>query len=341
MKSVFVGIDLAIAKNKPLPICFCYWDGPRLIPLAVRRLSHRPPRGKGNLAVLDGHTVAEFVDSAAYYIAAVSSELGCRVERIGIDAPRAARAEGVTRRKAELTMDSAGISCFTTPSATEFQQIFDKVKRHIADGGAENRLPHANQLWMHVGFKLYERLSKVAPCIEVFPQATARAIGTGALHKSKTGAVVAQLRQAAKYTGWPSGDVVEYLFDELGFGSAHDRLDAYLSAWVAALSDSQRVAMGEPPDDVIWVPKVGVLVSKEPNVSLSRRKPQPGKKRYQPSGTCEKLCPACGKHTFKRWPFGWDAHAAHKCTGLESSGERDRRAEFREKYSYLFPGKGK
>jgi hypothetical protein len=30
-----------------------------------------------------------------------------------------------------------------------------------------------------------------------------------------------------------------------------------------------------------------------------------------------RLCPACHQKRFARWPWGWDAHAAHACTGIE------------------------
>ncbi len=49
-----------------------------------------------------------------------------------------------------------------------------------------------------------------------------------------------------------------------------------------------------------------------------------------------KVCPACGMHTFKRWPFGWDAHAAHRCAGLKSVGIEARKAEFKSRFDYLF-----
>lgn len=48
---------------------------------------------------------------------------------------------------------------------------------------------------------------------------------------------------------------------EIAFGPAHDRLDAYLSAWVTALDEDDRVAFGDAPDDVIWVPIVGLAKS--------------------------------------------------------------------------------
>ena len=39
------------------------------------------------------------------------------------------------------------------------------------------------------------------------------------------------------------------------------------------------------------------------------------------------LCPGCGQKEFKRWPWGWDAHAAHACRGL--SRDRSRKAKGR------------
>jgi hypothetical protein len=112
MKSIYVGIDLAIAKNKLLPICFCQWEGKCLIPLPTRSLRLEPPRGNGNLAVLDERLITQFVEEAAAYISAVTRELGGSVERIGIDAPRTPRADQSARRKAEVAMDVAGISCY-------------------------------------------------------------------------------------------------------------------------------------------------------------------------------------------------------------------------------------
>ncbi len=48
------------------------------------------------------------------------------------------------------------------------------------------------------------------------------------------------------------------------------------------------------------------------------------------------LCPGCGEKVFEQWPEGWDAHAAHKCAGLESKGQVERKAEFKATFRHLF-----
>jgi hypothetical protein len=61
---------------------------------------------------------------------------------------------------------------------------------------------------------------------------------------------------AAHYTGWPDGSPDECLLAQTSWGTPHDQLDAYLSAWVATLDESDRVAYGNPPDDAIWIPRL-------------------------------------------------------------------------------------
>ena len=233
-------------------------------------------------------------------------------------------------------MDQAGISCFTTPTASEFEVIFEKVRQHLNQGGAHTHIPHANQLWMSVGFRLFDELNHIAPCIEVFPQATTRALGSGQVHKSKSGATDAQLKAAASHTGWPIGRADEPDFFDIAFVPAQDRLDAYLSAWVAALEEQDRIAFGSPPDDVIWIPRTGNTKHQgcAPTKDLTSRI----SKRPKPRTVSEakaKNCPACGQR-FRRWPFGWDSHAAHRCTGLSSKGAAARKAEFKRKFGHLF-----
>jgi len=48
------------------------------------------------------------------------------------------------------------------------------------------------------------------------------------------------------------------------------------------------------------------------------------------------LCPACMEKEFAMWPEGWDAHAAHKCKGLDDGTAEARKAEFKRKLGHLF-----
>ena len=254
---MYVGLDVAFAKKKRLPVCVCVREDERLLPLPLKSRNRRPPRGRGNAAALDSAVVARFATDVRQYIQAVAEEQAVSIARIAIDAPSDYRAAEQSRRAAEAAMDRAGISCFTTPSCREFAEIGRKVGVHLAAGGPESRMPHGNQLWMLVGFALFRELETVAECIEVYPQATAHEIRAADTHKSKAGGVEAQLAAASVYTGWPATTEDELSFDAICFGSAHDRLDAYLAAWVASLDEPERKALGNPPDDAIWVPRVG------------------------------------------------------------------------------------
>ena len=117
------------------------------------------------------------------YLRDVERHFAVRIQRIGIDAPSRARSNEIKRRRAEVALDSRRISCFTTPSTEDFVRIREKAVAHLATGGAESRLPHANQLWMLVGFALFERLGREWECLEVFPQATVCALRANAIHK--------------------------------------------------------------------------------------------------------------------------------------------------------------
>jgi hypothetical protein len=240
----FVGIDLAFAKSKRLPVAFCVWDAGRLIPLPIA-CPQAPvsPRGMGNAATLDPSKVAAFAESTATYLRHLETYTGLPIKRVAIDAPSRPKRNDATRRKAEEALDDLGISCFTTPSEREFGEIVDRARRHLESAGTVNRLPHANQLWMLVGFALFERLSLEWECLEVFPQATSFTLGAAAVHKSKTGGMEAQLGAAAGRTGWPEA-VERNAFRGRVYGPPHDGLDAYLADWVAALDPDRREGIG-------------------------------------------------------------------------------------------------
>jgi hypothetical protein len=256
MTHAFVGIDVAFAKRKLLPVCVCRREGARVMPLPVATVAAlRPPVGRGNAATLDSEGLASFADQVADHLHRVESHFSVTIRRIGIDAPSDPRSDVSPRREAEMALDAKRISCFTTPSVAEFARIRAKASAHLAAGGAESRLPHANQLWMLVGFALFDRLRREWECLEVFPQATVCVLGANAVHKSRPGGVRAQLAAIARCTGWPDPPTEEALKGVVN-GPAHDGLDAYMSAWVAALEPGDRRALGRPPNDAIWVPSL-------------------------------------------------------------------------------------
>jgi hypothetical protein len=253
----FAGIDVAFAKRKALPICLCVWESDCLVPLTLTtRDLPTPPRGSGNAASCDPLIVTAFADETARYLRIVERHFGVSIRRIAIDAPSAPKRDCLDRRLAEDALGRQRISCFATPSNAGFDAIRCKVRAHLSAGGQESRLPHANQLWMQVGFALFNRLQAEWECLEVYPQATMRMLDAGSVHKSKAGGAAAQLQAISRHTGWPNSSTSNPLHALMAAVRApgHDAVDAYASAWVAALDVERRYAFGAPPDDVIWVP---------------------------------------------------------------------------------------
>ena len=333
-RRAYVGVDVAFAKRKYLPVSVCVQSDGRLTPVQFDSGAVLPPRGSGNVAALDVRVVQQFARDTTTFLKDVARNENLEIVRIAIDAPCDYRAEDQPRRAAESAMDAEGISCFATPSRSDFKRIREKVAVHLRRGGSVARLPHSNQLWMLVGFALFQELSKLAECIEVFPQAIVRAIGAGDIHKFKREGLQAQISAAARFTGWPDGGQLESRLERSGDGPKHDKLDAYLSAWVASLEEGDRVAFGIPPHDVIWAPRTSEAFpprvprspaathAKPPRPRSQNRLPSIAAQGIDPGGLSAKdvsgkavLCPACHSKVFAKWPSGWDAHAAHACDG--------------------------
>ena len=365
MTEDFIGIDVAFGKGKRLPVVVCTGVENRLVPLRLRGPGlPLPPMGRGNAAVLDSIAVASFVEETIEYLNAVCAQLGVTPTSIAIDAPSAPRKEGEPYRAAEKALLEAKIFAFSTPSRSEIDDIMRTVREHLRAGRPVANLPYANKLWMVVGFALFERLASFAPCIEVFPNAIARTLGC-TLHKSKPGGVEEQLRAAAKHTGWPDQEIEAVEFSAIAWCPAHDRLDAYLSAWVASLSPLQtaelpragsRWAYGDPSErDAIWVPVLTIppLFPKavHPVYAAPRggASPKPAPAVHVPvartqesrsPGPLARVCPACLDKLFVRWPWGWDGHAAYACSALTARGPQERKQEFRNRFGHLFGSTG-
>lgn len=268
MGKAYCGIDVSFAKKKRLPVVVCLRHGRTLEPLPLRNLCPKPPMGKGNACIVrEPAAVSHFAQEVVYYLREVESEFKVQICRIAIDAPSEPKKDGERRRQCELGLDQRGISCITTPSAAEFEAKRQRALEHLTSGHKESHMPAANQLWMIVGFELFKILRQEGwKCLEVYPQAIAAILGVHNIHKTKKEGASAQLKAAAHHTGWPDKPTLASLF-EIGYGSRHDKLDAYLSAWVASLDTTDRKAIGQSPDDAIWVPRCDTVLLKPENRS--------------------------------------------------------------------------
>ena len=254
--AAFVGIDVAFAKRKHLPVVVSSIRSGAVQPLPLRHSHATPPRGSGNAHALDSSVVRRFAESVAAYLRSLEAEHGVRIVRIAIDAPSSPRPSNTSRRRCEAALDARRISCITTPSADQLLAVSARARDHLAAGGPEARMPGANLFWMLIGFALFERLRREWECIEVYPQAIARVLGASMVHKRLPEGLLSQLSAASNFTRWPD-PVAANALDAIAFGSRHDKLDAYLASWVASLDNDQREALGScPHDDAIWVPVI-------------------------------------------------------------------------------------
>jgi predicted nuclease with RNAse H fold len=252
---VYVGIDVACAAGKRLPICMVSAGQP-IMPLAIpKHLGAAIPRGVGNREIT---AVAPFQEAAlgvAASINRVAVETGWHVERAAVDAPAAPPA--ANSRASEDELGRLGLSSFRTPAASAWDGIKQKCVEHLGSGGSRATLPHANKIWMLFGFELFSSLRSGLgiEVIEVYPFAIVRALLSACEHKSTEQGYRDQLVAVAARTGWRPQDLEAKLRATVP-GSRHDRLDAFMAAWVATLPRQQRRAIGdaEQPDDAIWVP---------------------------------------------------------------------------------------
>ena len=329
---VFIGIDVACAKGKYLPLVICSQENGRLIPLPLGHYQIKPPRGLGNALTLYDDVNKAFANDVASYIETICDAFHLQPVRIGIDSPLRPRDNRLKRRIEEQALDRSGISCYTTPSTDDFEAIKAKGIAHLQANKPIQNLPHAHQIFMLLGFALNEGLSKVAECIEVYPHATVKQLGVADIHKSKGNQAELQLSAMSHYTGWPRNNDDWEQAGNMCLGPMHDRVDAYSAAWVASLSEQERICFGDPEKgDAIWIPKVKPINSPRAKPT-TKPKPTTKKKQSVSNAGHQRSCPACHQHEFKRWPFGWDAHAAHRCTGLTEVDPEARKKEFKRRF---------
>jgi hypothetical protein len=125
-------------------------------------------------------------------------------------------------------------------------------------------MPYANKIWMLYGFELFKalRLRGAYEVIEVYPYSIVRTLLPSCAHKSTPDGYGQQLVAVAKATNWMPAKL-ELALRENVAGSKHDRLDAFMAAWVASFPKEERQAYGNTnnPHDAIWVPRVSGSLS--------------------------------------------------------------------------------
>jgi predicted nuclease with RNAse H fold len=259
-REVFVGIDVAMAKKKRLPICVCVVVNKKLHPLPLRRGFDKPPSGMGNKAALDAQTRASFALAVSNWLKKLETDQNLKISRVAIDAPSSYCDDKKDRRDCEKALDSEGISCFATPTKKQFDQKIKVARSHLSNGGNEAAIPNANQIWMLVGFALFEQLTIDGfSCIETYPQAVAYELQCSGSHKSTKRGYASQLEGAVKATAFLSPNDLQTSLAKMGFGSKDDKLDAFLSAWVASLKEEERKTYGKKTNDSIVVPDINKL----------------------------------------------------------------------------------
>jgi hypothetical protein len=253
---VFVGIDVACAVNKRLPICVVS-AGRQLTPMMIpKNLAATVPRGVGNKEITAGTPFRASAHGVASALKSIASHMGWQVERVAVDAPAAPPETG--SRLSENELGQRGLSSFRTPATVAWLGIREKCIEHLNGGGGAASLPHANKIWMLFGFELFAALRQrlEAEVVEVYPFAIVRALLPTCLHKSTEQGYRDQLVAVASRTGWEPTDLEAKLRATVA-GSRHDRLDAFMAAWVASLPEERRCAFGDPgrSDDAILVPR--------------------------------------------------------------------------------------
>ena len=252
---VFVGIDVACGVDKRLPLCVVS-AGSQVTPLRIpKHLATMFPRGLGNKQITAETPFRDAAQGVTSALERIAAEMAWRIERIAIDASAAPPAAG--SRLSENELGREGLSSFRTPTVPAWVGIKAKCIDHLNAGGGASTLPHANKIWMLFGFELFASLRArlKVEVIEVYPFAIVRALLTKCQHKSTEQGYRDQLAAIASRTGWAPDDLEAELREAVA-GSRHDRLDAFMSAWVASLPADQRRAYGDSqqPDDAIWVP---------------------------------------------------------------------------------------
>lgn len=93
---ILVGIDVAYAKKKRLPLCIAMQQPGQLVPIETTGMKlPEIPRGRGNVGALDAGQVMHFAQAVLNFLQAVELQIGGCIVAIAIDAHWRTRHEEV------------------------------------------------------------------------------------------------------------------------------------------------------------------------------------------------------------------------------------------------------
>ncbi len=244
---------MSVRKGVRLPLCLVVEEGGVLCPLDYG-MEH-VPEGPGHAAMLDANAARAYAHGAVTAIRRIARERRLDVRAVAVDAPSDYRRPELALRRSEQALALRGIRFYKTPSEGEFNCMLHACRLRLRRGGTLRECPQAFRLWMRAGFELHRSLRRAGyRCIEIYPQAAVHVLGAAEVHKSKRAGFETQLAAVAEKTGWRSPELEARLRRSVP-GARHDRLDAFIAAWIAWLHTQGRaVALGEPPEDAIWIP---------------------------------------------------------------------------------------
>ena len=146
---VFVGIDVACAVNKRLPICVVS-AGRQLTPMMIpKNLAGTIPRGVGNKEITAGTPFRASAHGVASALKSIASHMGWQVERVAVDAPAAPPETG--SRLSENELGQRGLSSFRTPATAAWWntgEVHRASERRRRRSNSSSRQQDLDAVWL-------------------------------------------------------------------------------------------------------------------------------------------------------------------------------------------------
>ena len=249
-RGAVVGIDLAVQKDKRLPVCALVCDDAEF--LELRNAQVMPPTGPGNAALIEDPKAAmRFAHATVQYLREIEAEFDIGILRVVIDAPWAPAANDEIR-PAEQKLKKLRLSYYQTPSLTDFEMIRKKRLEPASQAGA-------NQIWMLAGFQLFTQISAAGiECVETYPFAVWWALESE-IHSKKSQRGMDERMRAINYFMQNSNvHITQPDLRSFCYGAMHDKIDAVMCAMIGTMDAGKRIDIGTKQHP-FWLPQTDRL----------------------------------------------------------------------------------